>query len=119
MSPFGDEPYYIYLGALVSYKRVDLAVEVCRTLGKNLLVIGSGSEFKKLKEFSGDKIKFITNADDKLVKQALSNAKALLFPGEEDFGIVVLEAMACQTPVIAYRIGGAIDTVTEHTGLFF
>ena len=119
VSPFGDEPYYIYLGALVSYKRVDLAVEVCRTLGKNLLVIGSGSEFKKLKEFSGDKIKFITNADDKLVKQALSNAKALLFPGEEDFGIVVLEAMACQTPVIAYRRGGAIDTVTEDTGLFF
>lgn len=117
--PFGDEPYYVYLGALVPYKRADLAVDVCRTLGKNLVVIGNGSEFRKLKEFSGDKIKFITNADDNLVKQVLSNAKALLFPGEEDFGIVVLEAMACQTPVIAYRRGGAIDTVTEDTGLFF
>lgn len=119
VSPFGDEPYYVYLGALVPYKRADLAVEVCRTLGKNLLVIGNGSEFKKLREAPENKIKFITNADDKLVKQALSNAKALLFPGEEDFGIVVLEAMACQTPVLAYHKGGAIDTVTEETGLFF
>ncbi|WP_278936161.1 glycosyltransferase, partial [Parasutterella excrementihominis] len=72
-----------------------------------------------LKESSGHQIKFITDADDTLVKQALSKAKALLFPGEEDFGIVVLEAMACQTPVIAYRRGGAIDTVTSRTGLFF
>lgn len=119
ISPFGDEPYYVFLGALVPYKRADLAVEACKTLGKNLLVIGNGSEFKKLKESSGNKIIFFTNADDKLVNQALSNAKALLFPGEEDFGIVVLEAMACQTPVIAYHRGGATDTITEETGLFF
>lgn len=118
-SPFCDEPYYVYLGALVPYKRADLAIQACRTLGKNLLVIGNGSELKKLKEFSEKKIKFITNANDKFVKQSLSKAKALLFPGEEDFGIVVLEAMACHTPVIAYRRGGAIDTITEETGLFF
>lgn len=119
VSPFGEEPYYVYLGALVPYKRADLAIEACRTLGKNLLVIGNGSEFKKLKGFSGKAIKFITNADDQFVKQSLTKAKALLFPGEEDFGIVVLEAMACHTPVIAYRRGGAIDTITEETGLFF
>lgn len=119
VAPFGNEPYYVYLGALVPYKRADLAVEVCKTLGRNLLVVGDGSEFKKLKESAGNNIKFLTNADDKLVKQVLSNAKALLFPGEEDFGIVVLEAMACQTPVIAYRRGGATDTVTDETGLFF
>lgn len=107
------------MGALVPYKRADLAVEACRTLEKNLLIIGNGSEIKKLKESSGNQIKFVIDADDKLVKQALSKATALLFPGEEDFGIVVLEAMACQTPVIAYRRGGAIDTVTEDTGLFF
>ncbi|MFQ7009141.1 MAG: hypothetical protein ACLRRK_11685 [Parasutterella sp.] len=118
MSPFGDEPYYVYLGALVPYKRADLAIDVCRNLGKNLLVIGNGSEFKKLKEFPEDNIKFITNADDKLVKQALSTLRHFFFPERRILVLLFLKPWLPYT-CDCYRRGGAIDTVTEDTGLFF
>jgi glycosyltransferase involved in cell wall biosynthesis len=114
-----NEEYYLYLGALVQYKRADLAVQVCTELNKNLVVIGEGNEKEKLKAAAGPNVKFLGFASDGDVQNYLAHCKALLFPGEEDFGIVPLEAQAFGRPVIAYNKGGATETVSKETGVFF
>ncbi len=111
--------FYLCLGALVEYKRVDIAVKACNTLGRNLLVIGNGSELQSLRNIAGPTIKIMTNASDDIVREALKNCTALIFPAEEDFGLVPLEAMAFNKPVLAFGRGGALDTVTPQTGLLF
>jgi len=118
------EDFYLVVSALAPYKRFDLAVEACMRLGKKLVVIGSGQEAKKLQANAGPGVQFLGWQSDEAIRDHLRRAKALLFPGEEDFGIVPLEAQACGCPVIAFGRGGALETVrplgaNDHTGVFF
>lgn len=97
-----ERPYYLFVGAAVSYKRRDLAEAACRRMNRRLIIAGGGSQ-----------------SDDEL-RTLYAGAEALLFPGIEDFGIVPVEAQAAGTPVIAFGRGGALETVREGvTGLFF
>lgn len=114
------EDFYLVVGRQVPYKRVDLAVQACTTMGKRLVVIGEGSEHEALKKMAGPTIEFKGRLNDKETAEYYAKAKAFLFTAEEDFGITPLEAMACGTPVIAYGKGGATETVKDGiTGLFF
>ena len=120
------EDYYLILSALVPYKKVALAVEAFRDLGERLVVVGRGPEMERLRSAAGKNTTFLGWAGDEEVADLLARARALLFPGNEDFGIVPLEAMASGCPVIAYAAGGALETVVPErtgeraaTGLFF
>jgi glycosyltransferase involved in cell wall biosynthesis len=119
------DDYYLVVSALAPYKRFDLAIDACRKLGKKLVVIGSGQELAKLKSTAGPHVAFLGWQSDEVIRDHLRRAKALLFPGEEDFGIVPLEAQACGCPVIGFGRGGLTETVralgamTDPTGLFF
>ncbi|MCA9397035.1 MAG: glycosyltransferase, partial [Candidatus Omnitrophica bacterium] len=115
-----DGDYYLVVSALVPYKRVDLAVEACTRLNKKLIVIGKGPEIDRLKNAAGPEISFLGWADNEVIRHHYQHCKALIFPGEEDFGIVPVEVQACGRPVIAYAKGGALETVRNtETGLFF
>jgi glycosyltransferase involved in cell wall biosynthesis len=115
-----DGDFYLVISRLVTPKRFDLAVQACSELGKKLFVIGNGPELKYLKKIAGDNIKFFGYLQDDEVKKYMSECKALLFPGEEDFGIVPIEIMSCGRPVIAYGKGGVLDTVVDgKTGVLF
>lgn len=124
-APVPREDFYLVVSALAPYKRFDLAIEACRRLGRKLVVIGSGQDAKKLQAAAGPGIQFLGWQSDEAIRDHLRRAKALLFPGEEDFGIVPLEAQACGCPVIAFGRGGATETVRglgvlpEPTGAFF
>ena len=116
--------YYVALGRQVPYKRVDLAVAACTKLNLNLKVYGNGSEHELLSKLAGPTVEFYTNrfsdASDEKVNQALDHAKGLIFPAEEDFGIVQAEALAAGAPVIAYGKGGALDIVQDgESGILF
>jgi glycosyltransferase involved in cell wall biosynthesis len=115
--------YFLVVGALVPYKRVDLAIEACNRLGVRLIIAGDGSEKKRLERLAGSTVEFIgPQTLDQLVT-LYQGALALIHPGEEDFGIVPVEAQACGRPVIAYARGGVMETVVgggEHpSGAFF
>lgn len=112
--------YFFMVGRLVSYKRFDMVIEAFNKLGWPLKIAGVGPEMKRLKKLANRNIEFLgLVSDDKLAK-LYSEMKALVFPQEEDFGITPLEAMASGRPVIAYRGGGAIETVVAgETGIFF
>lgn len=121
--PGGDvEDFYLCAGQIVPYKRIDLAVRAFTKLGRNLVVLGDGDsrEIKALKRIAGPTITFTGPASFSELKSRLARCRALIFPGEEDFGIVPVEAMASGRPVIAYGRGGALDTVVPgHTGILF
>lgn len=111
---------YLYVGQLVAYKRVDLAIQACNELRKPLVIIGDGEERARLEQIAGPTIRFLGKAPFAVLKEHYSRCRALLFPGEEDFGIVPVEAMASGRPVIAFKRGGALDTVIEGTtGIYF
>jgi glycosyltransferase involved in cell wall biosynthesis len=111
---------FVITGRHVPYKRVDIAVIACTDLGLDLIVIGDGPEHEKLKAMAGPTIKFLGYSSDKELEDAICSAKAFLFPGIDDFGIVAVEAMSAGTPVIAYKAGGALDYVIPgKTGEFF
>ena len=112
--------YYLMVGQLVRYKRTDIAVAACNTAGRKLVVIGEGEQLDELKRMAGPTVTVMGKQPFNVIREHYSKCKALLFPGVEDFGIVPLEAMASGRPVIAYRKGGAMETVVEGvTGLFF
>jgi glycosyltransferase involved in cell wall biosynthesis len=114
-----DAPY-LCLGQLVGYKRVDLAVRVCAMTGRSLVVAGEGEEWGRLRSLAGPTVRFVGRVDDRQADQLYGGSRALIFPGEEDFGMVPVEAQAAGCPVIAYARGGALETVRENeTGLFF
>ena len=115
-----QEDYYLVLARLVSYKRIDLAVRACSRLGRRLLVIGEGPDLDRLKATAGPTVEFLGRLTDSEVEHYASRCRALLFPGEEDFGMAPLEIAAAGRPTIAYRAGGALETIVEGvTGLFF
>lgn len=124
-APVPREDFYLVVSALAPYKRFDLAIDACAKLGKKLVVIGSGQDAKKLQAKAAPGITFLGWQPDGVIRDHLRRAKALLFPGEEDFGIVPLEAQACGCPVIAFGRGGATETVrglgdgADPTGVFF
>jgi len=105
------DPFYLMVSALVPYKRVDLAVEAFSRLERPLLIIGSGPERRKLERMATRHIRFLGWQPDPVVRNYYRRCRALIFPGEEDFGIVPLEAQACGTPVVALGKGGALETV--------
>jgi glycosyltransferase involved in cell wall biosynthesis len=114
----GDE--YLVVSRLIPYKRIDLAVAACTRLGAPLRVIGDGRDFDKLRAQAGPSVRFEGRLSDQAVKAAMGHCRAFLFPGEEDFGIAPVEAMAAGRPVVAYAGGGALDTVEEGlSGSFF
>ena len=113
--------YYLIVGRQIAYKRTDIVVEAMNALNKPLKIIGTGPELERLKAMAkSDKIEFLGFPSDEQVTEYFANCKALIFPQEEDFGIVPLEAMAAGKPVIAYGKGGALETVVDgKTGTFF
>ncbi|HJX31870.1 MAG TPA: glycosyltransferase [Thermodesulfobacteriota bacterium] len=124
------ENYFLIVSSLAPYKRIDLAVEAFNRLGYPLKIIGSGPEEKRLKAKAGPNVEFCGWLPEDVVADAYSKCRALIFSGEEDFGIVPLEAMASGRPVIAYGRGGALETIISYdqkektegsvpTGLFF
>lgn len=122
VSEIGD--YYLMVSAFAPYKRIDLAIEVFNRLGYNLKIVGTGQEEERLKRAAKPNIEFMGWQSDEALPGLYARCKAFIFPGEEDFGITPLEAMASGRPVIAYAKGGALETVRgeEHrypTGLFF
>jgi len=114
------EDFYLAVGQLVPYKRVDIAIEAFNRTGKRLVIIGTGSEEQSLKKQAGSNIEFLSSQPGDVLVDYYSRCKALVFPGKEDFGIVPVEAMASGKPVIAYGVGGILDTVIDgETGILF
>jgi glycosyltransferase involved in cell wall biosynthesis len=124
------EDYYLVVGQLVNYKRLDLAIEACNKLGRALRIVGVGEECQRLRLIAGRKVSFLGALSDEEVREQYARCRALLFPGEEDFGIVPVEAQASGRPVIAFGKGGARETVIgvyedglavpeRSTGVFF
>jgi len=113
--------FYLWVGELAPYKRADLAVEAFNTLGKPLYIIGGPkSAAKKLAAQASDNVRLLGKLPFEEMRSYMARAKALIFPGEEDFGLVPVESMAAGRPVIAYGRGGALDTVIDReTGLLF
>ncbi|MBN8952377.1 MULTISPECIES: glycosyltransferase [unclassified Rhizobium] len=114
------EDFYLCAGQLVPYKRVDLAVQAFTRMNRQLVVIGEGTELERLKRIAGPSVTFLGRTPFSVLKEKLARCRALVFPGEEDFGMVPVEAMASGRPVIAYGSGGALETVMPGvTGVLF
>jgi len=126
--------YFLIVTALVPYKQVALAVQAFNRLGERLIIVGDGPEKSKLLNLAKSNIEFLPWQNSEKLRELYSGCRALIFPGEEDFGIVPLEAQACGRPVVAYGRGGVIETVipanppaqgvrpvevAEPTGVFF
>jgi glycosyltransferase involved in cell wall biosynthesis len=115
-----NSKYFLLVGRLVGYKKVDLAIQAFNELNLPLIIVGTGRDEKKLRKISNKNIHFAGKVSEKELVNYYQNAKALIMPQEEDFGIVSIEAQSYGVPVIAYGKGGALDTVTSgKTGVFF
>lgn len=114
------EDFFLMVGALEPYKRVDLVVELFRQFKRPLKIVGKGTMLEKLKSSAPDNVEFLGWRSDSEIRSLYQKCRALIFPGEEDFGIVPLEAQACGCPVIGYAAGGLLETVIDEvTGIFF
>ena len=114
----GPEPYLLVVSALVPYKRLDIAILAARRAGLPLKIAGEGTDRARLEALAGPAVEFLGRASDETVRELYRGATAVLLPGEEDFGIVPVEAQACGRPVIALARGGALETVVDgETGV--
>src|SRR5262249_28058106 len=119
------DEFYLVVSAFAPYKRIDLAVEACNHLQRPLVIIGTGQDEQRLRASAGPDVRFLGWQPDDVIRDHLRRCRALLFPGEEDFGIVPLEAHGCGAPVIAFGRGGATETVvpagarSAPTGIWF
>ena len=121
-TPDGQPPadFDLVVSALVPYKRIDLAVAAYNRLGRPLKIVGVGTELPRLRALAGPNIEFLGWQPDERVRDLYRRCRALIFPGEEDFGLVPLEAQACGRPVVALARGGLLETVRDGvTGVFF
>ena len=114
------ENFFLIVSTITPYKRIDLAVQLFNKIGKELVIIGEGPQKTYLQSIAGPNISFLGFKSDKETAQYFQNARAFIFPGEEDFGITPVEAMAAGTPVLAYKKGGVTETLIPGiTGEFF
>ncbi len=117
-----DADYFLIVSRIevISYKKIDIAIRACNELKLPLKIVGTGKGEKKLKKLAGSTVEFLGQLTDEKLSYYYKNCRALLFPGIEDFGLVMVEAQAFGKPVIAFRGGGAIDIIKEGiTGEFF
>lgn len=118
-----DDGFLLVVSALVPYKRIDVAVQAVKKTGDRLVIIGEGQELERLRTIAGREVEFLGWRSSEEIREYYSACSAVLFPGEEDFGIVPLEAMATGKPVVAYAQGGALETVIDtpalRTGVLF
>lgn len=108
---------FLMAGRLLAYKRFDLGILAARKAGVKLRIVGDGPEYRNLRRLAGPDVTFIGSVDDVVLREELAKCRALLFPQEEDFGIIAVEALAAGSPVIAYAMGGALEIVTPKTGM--
>ncbi|MDI9641883.1 glycosyltransferase [Geitlerinema splendidum] len=120
------QDFYLTVSRLVSYKQIEVIVEAFNQLGQDLVIIGSGPDFSRLQQLAKPNIKLLGSQPNAVVEEYMAKAKGFVYAACEDFGIALVEAQACGTPIIAYGGGGALETVKdiyrfpqEGTGLFF
>jgi glycosyltransferase involved in cell wall biosynthesis len=113
------EEYFLILSELVPYKRVDLAVRVFSRSGRRLVVAGAGPEYRNLRKIAAPNVRFLGRVSDADLRDLYARCRAFLLPGEEDFGITPVEALASGKPVIALGRGGVLETVPSFGGVFF
>src|SRR6185503_2266779 len=112
--------HFLMVSALVPYKRIDVAIEACRRAGATLRIAGDGPDRDRLETLSDGHVEFVGRLSDEQIRDEYRRALAILLPGEEDFGIVPVEAQACGRPVVALARGGALETITHgETGILF
>jgi glycosyltransferase involved in cell wall biosynthesis len=109
-----QDDFYLVLSRLVPYKRIDLAIEACKLLNRRLVVIGNGPDRGRLERLAGPMVEFKGRLPDEDTAKYASTCQALLFPGEEDFGMAPLEIAAAGRPTVAFRAGGATETIIEY-----
>ena len=107
------EPFFLAVSALVPYKRLDLAVEACEAVGAPLKVVGEGPELDRLRALAGPATEFVGRCDDETLRELYRRTTALILPGEEDFGMAPVEALACGRPVVAFGRGGVCESVDQ------
>jgi glycosyltransferase involved in cell wall biosynthesis len=112
-----DDGYYLIVSALVPYKAVDIAIEAFNRSGDRLLIVGEGPDAPRLRKLAGPRVTFEGWQPEGRLKEYYAGCRAVIFPGEEDFGIVPVEAMATGKPVLAFARGGALETVIDRPGL--
>ncbi|MEL7347296.1 MAG: glycosyltransferase, partial [Pseudomonadota bacterium] len=119
-APQARSDFYLVVSQLVGYKRVDLAIEAVRSTGRKLVVAGQGEALGALQASAPDNVTFLGAVSTEKLVELYATARALIFPGEEDFGIVPIEAIASGCPVVAYGRGGVLDSLQDGvTGVFF
>jgi glycosyltransferase involved in cell wall biosynthesis len=111
--------YYLFVGRLLPYRRLDVMIEAFNRLGRPLLIAGSGRDRQRLESLANPNVTFLGYVDDGDLPDLMARSRAFVWPGEEDFGIAPIQAMAAGRPVIAYAAGGALDTVIPGTGALF
>jgi glycosyltransferase involved in cell wall biosynthesis len=108
-----DTAAFLVVSALVPYKRIDIAIQAAQRIGAPLRIVGSGPDEARLRRLAGSTVEFLGTIDDVRLRDEYRRARALVLPGEEDFGIAPVESLACGRPVVALRRGGATESVSD------